>query len=144
VLQRADLKSDFRARLHHQPGFLFGTPGDYKCWPFAKTKGSYPSGWQRASVRQFPSACRGSSQSPKEVFPMKYAAVAVAMLALAGTPVLAQNPVEPSVPGSDKSPGVTPNDAKASPPKDTSKPTGATNPETPDPTKNTPGAESKN
>jgi hypothetical protein len=51
---------------------------------------------------------------------MKYAAVAVAMLALAATPVLAENPVEPSAPGSDKSPGVTPNDAKASPPKDTS------------------------
>jgi hypothetical protein len=75
---------------------------------------------------------------------MKYAAVAVAMLALAATPVLAENPVEPSAPGSDKSPGVTPNDARASAPKDTSKPTGATNPETPDPTKNTPGAESKN
>ena len=36
---------------------------------------------------------------------MKYAAVAVAMLALAATPVLAENPVEPSAPGSDKSPG---------------------------------------
>ena len=75
---------------------------------------------------------------------MKYAAVAVAMLALAATPVLAENPVEPSAPGSDKSPGVTSNDAKVSPPKDTSKLTGATNPETPDPTKNTSGAESKN
>ena len=75
---------------------------------------------------------------------MKYAAVAIAIVALAGTPVLAENPVEPSAASSDESPGVTPNDAKASPPKDTSRPTGATNPETPDPTKNTPGAESKN
>jgi hypothetical protein len=74
---------------------------------------------------------------------MKYTALVVAILALTGTPVLAENPVEPSSPGSDKTPGVTPNDAKAAP-KDTSKATGATNPDTPDPTKNTPGSESKN
>jgi hypothetical protein len=73
---------------------------------------------------------------------MKHAtlALAVAMLVLAGTPVRAENPVE----GSDKTPGVTANDAKVSLPKETSKETGATNPDTPDPTKNTPGAESKN
>jgi hypothetical protein len=77
---------------------------------------------------------------------MKHAAtaLAVAMLVLAGTPVKAENPLEPSAPGSDKAPGVTPKDAKASPPKETSQQTGATNPNTPDPTKNTPGAESKN
>ena len=72
-------------------------------------------------------------------------ALAVAMLALAGTPVMAENPVEPSAPGSDKTPGVTPNDANAPAPKEkTPKQTGATNPDTLDPTKNTPGAESKN
>ena len=78
---------------------------------------------------------------------MKHAAIAlaVAMLVLAGTPVRAENPVKPGAPGSDKTPGVTPNDAKASPPKmDTGKKTGASNPDTPDPTKNTPGAETKN
>jgi hypothetical protein len=76
---------------------------------------------------------------------MKHAAIAlaVATLVVAGTPVRAENPVEPGAPGSDKTPGVTPNDAKASPPKETSKKTGATNPDTPDPTKNTPGAETK-
>jgi hypothetical protein len=53
--------------------------------------------------------------------------------------------VEPSAPGSDKTPGVTPNDANATAPKEkTPKQTGATNPDTLDPTKNTPGAESKN
>jgi hypothetical protein len=67
---------------------------------------------------------------------------------------MAENPVEPSAPGSDKTPGVTPNDANASPPKvdtgketgasNTGKETGASNPDTPDPTKNKPGAESKN
>ena len=71
-------------------------------------------------------------------------ALAAAALALAGTPVMAENPVEPSAPGSDKTPGVTPNDANATAPKETPKQTGATNPNTPDPTKNTPGAESKN
>ena len=62
-------------------------------------------------------------------------ALVVATLALAGTPVRAENPVEPGAPGSDKTTGVTPNDAKASPPKETPKETGATNPDTPDPTK---------
>jgi hypothetical protein len=87
---------------------------------------------------------------------MKYAAIALAVgiLALAGTPVMSENPVEPAAPGSDKTPGVTPNDANASPPtvdtgketgtSNTGKETGASNPDTPDPTKNTPGAESKN
>ena len=42
---------------------------------------------------------------------MKYTAFVVAILALAGRPVLAENPVEPSSPGLDKTPGVTPNEA---------------------------------
>ena len=76
-------------------------------------------------------------------------ALVVATLALAGTPVRAENPVEPAAPGSDKTPGVTPNDANAAPPivvpaPEPRKNTGALNPDTPDPTKNTPGAESKN
>ena len=78
---------------------------------------------------------------------MKHAttALAVAILALAGTLIMAENPVEPGAPGSDKTPGVTPNDAKAAPtPPATTKDTGALNPDTPDPTKNTPGAETKN
>jgi hypothetical protein len=77
---------------------------------------------------------------------MKNTAIALtfATLLLAGTPVLAENPVEPGAPGSDKSPGVTPNDAKAAPTdatktNDATKQTGASNPDTPDPTKNTPG-----
>jgi hypothetical protein len=78
---------------------------------------------------------------------MKNAAIGLtfATLLLAGSPALAENPVEPSAPGSDKTPGVTPNDAKAAPtPPATTKNTGASNPDTPDPTKNTPGAETKN
>jgi hypothetical protein len=82
---------------------------------------------------------------------MKNTAIALtfATLLLAGTPVLAENPVEPGAPGSDKAPGVTPNDATAAPTDATKtneapKQTGASNPDTPDPTKNTPGAESKN
>ena len=78
---------------------------------------------------------------------MKHAAtaLAVAMLVLAGTPVKAENPAEPGAPGSDKTVGVTPNDAKsAQTPPATTKNTGALNPDTPEPTKNTPGAEPKN
>jgi hypothetical protein len=82
---------------------------------------------------------------------MKHAiALTFATLLLAGTPALAENPVEPSAPGSDKTPGVTPNNASADQPNvivpapEASKKTGASNPDTPDPTKNTPGAESKN
>jgi hypothetical protein len=71
-------------------------------------------------------------------------ALVFAALILAGTPVLAANPVEPSAPGSDKTPGITPNDANPSPTIDSTKNTGASNPDTPDPTRNTPGAESKN
>jgi hypothetical protein len=77
-------------------------------------------------------------------------ALAFATLLLAGTPVMAENPAEPGAPGSDKSPGVTPNDAKAAPTNDDAskndktKNTGAPNPDTPDPTRNTPGAEPKN
>jgi len=56
-------------------------------------------------------------------------------------PVKAENPAEPGAPGSDKTLG----DAKsAQTPPATTKNTGALNPDTPDPTKNTPGAEPKN
>jgi hypothetical protein len=70
------------------------------------------------------------------------ALVFVALL-LAGTPLLAENPVEPAAPGSDKALGVTPNDARSGetivvvPAPDLSKNTGASNPDTPGPTKNT-------
>jgi hypothetical protein len=70
-------------------------------------------------------------------------------LLLAGTPVSAQTAAEPSVPP-DAPPAVLPNDAYAAPPivvvpaPEPRKNTGALNPDTPDPTKNTPGAESKN
>ena len=82
---------------------------------------------------------------------MKHVAIAlaVAILALAATPVLAETPVEPAVPP-NAPPVVTPNDAYAAPPlvvvpvPDNCKNTGAANPCTPDPTRNTPGAESKN
>jgi hypothetical protein len=76
---------------------------------------------------------------------MKNAVVALAIATMLSsvTPVMAENPVEPDAPGSDKTPGVTPNDAKDYP-KDDAKNTGAMNPDTPDPTKNTPGAETKN
>jgi hypothetical protein len=70
-------------------------------------------------------------------------AILFAALVLIGTPVFAENPVEPGAPGSDKTPGVTPNDAKASPTVDVPKQTGASNPDTPDPTQNTPGSEAK-
>jgi len=45
---------------------------------------------------------------------MKNTAIALtfASLLLTGTPVLAANPVEPSAPSSDKTPAVTPNDAR--------------------------------
>jgi hypothetical protein len=82
---------------------------------------------------------------------MKNAATAlgVAILALSVTPVLAETAVEHSVP-SDAPPVVMPNDAYAAPPvvvvpiPDKCKNTGAGDPCTPDPTRNTPGAESKN
>ena len=79
---------------------------------------------------------------------MKHAATAfaVAILAFGVTPISAQTPVEPSVPG-DAPPVVTPNDAPPTvvvPVPESGKNTGASNPDTPDPTKNTPGAESKN
>jgi hypothetical protein len=84
---------------------------------------------------------------------MKHAAIALtfATLVLAGTPVLAANPVKPSAPGSDKLLGVmsrfeprferwqAPFRRPVHPPKQT----GASNPATPDPTRNTPGAEAK-
>ena len=66
---------------------------------------------------------------------------------LAVTPVLAQTAVEPSAPVD--TPPVAPNDAYAAPPMvvvpvpDDCKNTGASNPCTPDPTRNTPGAEAK-
>jgi hypothetical protein len=73
--------------------------------------------------------------------------LAFATLLLAATPVLAQTPVEPAAPA-DTTP-VTPNDAYAAPPivvvpvPEDCKNTGASNPCTPDPTKNTPGTEAK-
>ena len=82
---------------------------------------------------------------------MKHAAtsLAVAILALSATPVLAETPVEHPIPP-DGPPVVMPNDAYAAPPlvvvpvPDNCKNTGAGDPCTPDPTRNTPGAESKN
>jgi hypothetical protein len=82
---------------------------------------------------------------------MKHAAMTftIVTLLLAGTPVLAKTPAEPSVPTPD-APAVMPNDAYAAPQivvvpaPELRKNTGALNPDTPDPTKNTPGAESKN
>ena len=73
--------------------------------------------------------------------------LAFAILLLAVTPVLAQTAVEPSAPVD--TPPVAPNDAYAAPPMvvvpvpDDCKNTGAGNPCTPDPTRNTPGAEAK-
>jgi hypothetical protein len=73
--------------------------------------------------------------------------LAFAILLLAVTPVLAQTAVEPSAPVD--TPPVAPNDAYAAPPMvvvpvpDDCKNTGASNPCTPDPTRNTPGAEAK-
>ena len=75
------------------------------------------------------------------------AAVAIAMMLSSVTPVMAENPAEPGAPGSDKTPGVAPNDAKDHPNDvhaNDAKNTGAMDPDTPDPTKNTPGAETKN
>jgi hypothetical protein len=79
-----------------------------------------------------------------------------ATLLLAATSVLAQNPVEPSAPGSEKITGDTPSApptviAPTAPPTvivvpvpEPRKDTGALDPYTPDPTRNTPGAENKN
>jgi hypothetical protein len=73
----------------------------------------------------------------------------LAILTLSATPVLAETPVESSTPP-DGPPVVMPNDAYAAPPvvlvpvPDGCKNTGAGDPCTPDPTRNTPGAESKN
>jgi hypothetical protein len=80
---------------------------------------------------------------------MKEKAIALtfATLLLTGTPVLAQNPVETP---SDQAPVVTPNDPNVPPaivvvpPPEPRKNTGALDPNTPDPTRNTPGAENKN
>lgn len=77
---------------------------------------------------------------------MKITALAFAMLLLAGTPVMAENPSDPAAPGSQKSPGVAPNVAADSGKNNTDKadnPAGANNPNTPDPTQNTPGASPK-
>ena len=100
---------------------------------------------------------------------MKNTAIALtfASLLLTGTPVLAANPVEPSAPSSDKTPGVTPNNARMPLPSFESyyapyygfgpyyapfyapfyarfpKWTGASDPYTPNPHRNTPGAEAK-
>jgi hypothetical protein len=87
---------------------------------------------------------------------MKNAAITLtfASLLLTGTPVLAANPIEPSGPDSDKSPGVTPNDARMPLPgfgpyyapyhvRTFAKWTGASDSYTPNPHRNTPGAEAK-
>ena len=74
---------------------------------------------------------------------MNIAFLAFTTVLLNAVPVMAGNPADPAAPGSDKSVGVTPSGAQATPTVDT-KSTGAANPDTPDPTKNTPGAESKN
>ena len=75
---------------------------------------------------------------------MNIAFLAFTTVLLTAVPVMAGNPADPAGPGSDKAVGVTPSGAQASPTVDTPKSTGAANPDTPDPTKNTPGAESKN
>jgi hypothetical protein len=72
-----------------------------------------------------------------------------ALLLSAGTPVLAESALEPPPPSSDLTPPVTPYDPNAPaivvvPAPEPGKNTGASNPDTPDPTKNTPGAEAKN
>jgi hypothetical protein len=77
---------------------------------------------------------------------MKNASMSLVIVALllAVTPALAETPVEPAV--SADTPAVTPDDANAVPPTgapNDCKNTGASNPCTPDPTKNTPGAEAK-
>ncbi|MGB6766904.1 MAG: hypothetical protein WBE50_02220, partial [Methyloceanibacter sp.] len=70
-------------------------------------------------------------------------ALTFATLLLAATPALAENPAEPS----DKVPGVTPNDAALAPPvvmvPAPEKKNTCFESRHPDPTKNTPGAESK-
>jgi hypothetical protein len=84
---------------------------------------------------------------------VKHAAIALtfATLLLAGTPVLARPRINPPPPGLDTPPPmVMPNGAYVASPilivpgLDNCRNTGAANPCTPDPTKNTPGAESKN
>jgi len=82
---------------------------------------------------------------------MKHTAIALAFatLLLAGAPALAESPAEVPAPGPDSAPPVAPYDANAAPivvvpVPEPRKNTGALNPDTPDPTKNTPGAESKN
>ena len=83
---------------------------------------------------------------------MKYAAVALALTTLlfAETPVLAKARIEPSAPSFDTPPPIAvPYGAYAGPlflvipAPDRCKNTGAANPCTPDPTRNTPGAEAK-
>jgi hypothetical protein len=75
---------------------------------------------------------------------MKHTAIALTFATL-----LAENPAEAPAPGSDSAPPAAPYDANAAPivvvpVPEPRKNTGALNPDTPDPTKNTPGAESKN
>jgi hypothetical protein len=82
---------------------------------------------------------------------MKHAAIALTFATfVAATPVSAASEVEPLPPASDRPTLVMPNDAYAAPlivivpVPEPRKNTGALNPYTPDPTKNTPGAEAKN
>jgi hypothetical protein len=89
------------------------------------------------------------SEIISEVMMKRVSALTFATLVLlAATPVLAQNPVEPTP--SDQPPVVMPNDPNAPPTivvvpaPEPRKNTGALDPDTPDPTRNTPGAETKN
>jgi hypothetical protein len=72
-----------------------------------------------------------------------------AVLLLAGTPALAESAVEAPPPGADLTAPAMPYDPNAPaivvvPAPEPGKNTGASNPDTPDPTKNTPGSEAKN
>jgi hypothetical protein len=71
----------------------------------------------------------------------------LATLCLVPTAVMAQSPAGTAIP-QDQAPALAPNDPNAPtivmPAPEPGKNTGALNPDTPDPTKNTPGAESKN
>ena len=83
---------------------------------------------------------------------MKHSAIALtfATLLLAGTPVLAEPMLEPSAPGPHTPPVAMTDDAYIASPTvgvpapEPRKNIGALNPDTPDPTKNTPGSEAKN
>ena len=83
---------------------------------------------------------------------MKHSAIALtfATLLLAGTPVLAEPMLEPSAPGPHTPPVAMTDDAYIASPTvgvpapEPRKYIGELNPDTPNPTKNTPGSEAKN